>query len=170
MFSGAVAGGEPITALPALQSFYTPGDPDIPPPMGPAPAGPIVIPILDNAINIGVINVDPNSNNAINRIGLNTIPSGTDVYIISGPGFRHVYKKDDIQNFFRQEIESFGLARQLRNPGNNQVIGNRIALLPGFLIEEARLNHVAPTGGRRKSKSKSRRARRSRRTKHKKRF
>jgi hypothetical protein len=165
-FSG-IGGRQPIIAMPALQSFYTPGDPDIPQPVMPAPALPITIPILNNAINIGTINVDPNSNNAINRIGIDIIPSGTNVYIISGPGFRHVYKQQDIQDFYMQEIESFGMGRQLRNPGNNQVIGDRNVLLPGFLIEAARLNHLVTTGGR---KRKSRRAKRSRRTKHKKRF
>jgi len=145
---------------PAYVTFYNVGDQDIPPTR-------VDIPILDNAIDIGIINVDPESNNAINRIQTGVLPSGTDVYVISGPGFRHIYNQADIRGFFQARIAG-NQAAILINPSNNVAIGNRHALNPGFRIERGRLYHtddygnamagMFAVGGRRKRGKRSKRS------------
>jgi hypothetical protein len=170
--------------------FFNVDDPDIAAiraPLAARAAGiaaPVVtgIPILDNAIDIGIINVDPKSNNAFNIFQMDVLPSGTDVYVISGPGFRHIYKQADIIKYFQTRI-SANEAAILINPSNNVAIGNRHALNPGFRIERGRLYHTDDygnamagmfTGGRRKrakpskSKRSKSKAKRSRKNRHRK--
>ena len=154
---------------PAYVTFYNVGDQDIPPMR-------VDIPILDNAIDIGIINVDPESNNAINRIQTGVLPSGTDVYVISGPGFRHIYNQADIRAFFQLRIAG-NQAAILINPSNNEAIGNKDALNPGYRIERGRLYHtddygnamagMFAVGGRRKRAKRSKRSTHSKRSKAK---
>ena len=148
---------------PAYVTFYNVGDQDIPPTR-------VVIPILDNAIDIGIINVDPESNNAINRIQTGVLPSGTDVYVISGPGFRHIYNQADIRGFFQARIAG-NQAAILINPSNGVAIGNKNTLNHGFIIERGKLYHtddygnamagMFAVGGRRKRAKRSTRSKRS---------
>ena len=178
----AILAGRAAPRAAALAALIAALDDPAPAPAAAAAAAPAAaaavvpgIPILDNAIDIGIINVDPESNNAINRIQTGVLPSGTDVYVISGPGFRHIYNQADIRGFFQARV-SGNQAAILINPGNGVAIGNRHALNPGFRIERGRLYHtddygnamagMFAVGGRRKraKRSKSKRSTKAKRS------
>jgi len=195
--------GHRMSANPAAFNFYNPGNANIPPavvhapappvaPVAPvAPAAPVApglwpptgIPILDNARDIGEVYDPPGGDPLINIRNWDIIPTGSRVYVISGPHvgnsgrFRYTYLAEDIKQIFNTQRAVRGLNCQLRVPDNNVEIGTANMLRPGgYLIERAifmgtknndygfSMRQLFNEGGRRRTK-RSKHSKRSKRSK-----
>ena len=194
--------GHRMSANPAAFNFYNPGNANIPPAVARAPAPPVApaapaapvapglwpptgIPILDNAPYIGEVYDPPGGDPLINIRNWDIIPTGSRVYVISGPHvgnsgrFRYTYLAEDIKQIFNTQRATNGFNGQLRVPDNNVEIGTPNRLRPDYLIERAimgikkndygysmRTLFGEGEGGRRRTKrrKRSKRAKRSKKT------